>query len=150
MPLTPIEIKNKTFSRAFNGYNRSQVKAFLSVIAKEIEDLRNEKATLLQKIDELTIKIENFEKNEKLLKDTLLTAQKATADIKDNARKEAELIVSKAKMDAENIIKEANERLKKIQDKVNELESQKLNIVSQIKSLMNNISMLIEKNTTPK
>lgn len=150
MPLTPIEIKNKTFSRALNGYNRSQVKAFLSIIAKEIEDLRNEKATLLQKIDELTMKIDNFEKNEKLLKDTLLTAQKATADIKDNARKEAELIISKAKMDAENIIRDANERLRKIQDKVNELESQKLNIVSQIKSLITNISTLIDKDITHK
>ena len=150
MPLTPTEIKNKTFSKAFGGYNRDEVKAFLTVISKEIEELRNEKVSFAQKVDELSVRINGFEKNERLLKDTLMTAQKATSDIKDNARKEAELIITKAKMDAENIKKETQEQMRKIQEKINELESHKINLISQIKSILSSLSMQIDRETYKK
>jgi cell division initiation protein len=150
MPLTPTEIKNKTFSKGFGGFNREEVKAFLTVISKEIDELRNEKVALAQKVDELSVRINGFEKNEKLLKDTLMTAQKATSDIKDNARKEAELIITKAKMDAENIKKEAQEQVRKIQEKINELESHKINLIGQIKSIISNLTMQMERDTYKK
>jgi len=150
MPLTPIDIKNKTFSKAFGGYNRNEVKAFLVVISKEIEELRNEKVTLAQKVDELSIRISGFEKTERLLKDTLMMAQKATIDIKDNARKEAELILSKAKIDADSLKKDTQEQVRKMQEKINELESQRINLVIQIKSLISNASMLVERETQKK
>ena len=147
MPLTPNEIKNKTFPKGFGGYNRDEVKAFLTIISKELDELRNEKVALAQKVDELTVRIEGFEKNEKLLKDTLLTAQKATTDIKDNARKEAELIITKAKMDAESIKKDTQEQVRKIQEKINELESHKINLIGQIKSIISNLTMQIDRDT---
>ncbi len=147
MPITPNEIKNKTFSKGFGGFNRDEVKAFLTIISKELDELRNEKIALAQKVDELTVRIEGFEKNEKLLKDTLLTAQKATTDIKDNARKEAELIITKAKMDAESIKKDTQEQVRKIQEKINELESHKINLIGQIKSIISNLTMQIDRDT---
>jgi cell division initiation protein len=150
MPLTPIEIKNKTFSVAFSGYNRNQVKAFLVAVSKEFEDLRNERISLAQKLDELSVKLATYEKTEGLLKDTLITAQKATTDIREAAKKEAENIVNKAKIDAENLKKETQEQMRKINEKINELESHKINLVSQIKSLMMNISMLIDKESSQK
>lgn len=105
MPLTPNEIKNKSFTKGFAGYNRDEVKVFLTQISKEIEELRAERATLAQKNDELSIKLGEYEKHGTLLKETLITAQKATTDIKDNARKESELIITKAKIDGENLKK---------------------------------------------
>ena len=145
MPLTPIEIKNKTFSVAFKGYNKNQVKAFLITLSKEYEDMRNERVALAHKVDELSIRLAAFEKTEGLLKDTLVTAQKATTDIKDTARKEADLIVGKAKMEAENVKKEAQEQMRKINERINELESHKMNLIGQIKALVTNITMLIDR-----
>lgn len=150
MPLTPIDIKNKTFSKAFGGYNKNQVKAFLTLVSKEFEDLRNERITLAQKVDELSVRLATLEKTENLLKETLLTAQKATTDIKDAAKKEAENIINKAKFDAENIKKDMQEQIRKITERINELESYKINLTSQIKSLMSNITMQIERESGQK
>ncbi len=150
MPLTPIEIKNKTFRVAFSGYNKNQVKAFLTTLSKEFEDLRNERVALAQKVDELFAKLMTYEKTENLLKETLITAQKATTDIKDAAKKEAETIVTKAKMEAENLKKDAQEQIRKITEKINELESHKINLIGQIKSIMTNIAMLVDKETGQK
>lgn len=150
MPLTPIDIKNKTFSKAVGGYNKNQVKAFLIMVSKEFEDQRNERIALAQKVDELSVKLATLEKTENLLKETLLTAQKATTDIRDAAKKEAENIINKAKIDAENIKKEVQEQMRKITERINELESHKINFISQIKSLMNNITMQIERESGQK
>lgn len=145
MPLTAIDIKNKTFAKGFGGYNREEVKAFLIMVSKEIEELRNERVTLAQKADELSIKLAQYEKTEGLLKETLVTAQKATVDIKDNAKKECDLIVSKAKADAEHIKRQTQEQIQKMQDKISELESYKMNLVSQLKTLVTSVSMIIDK-----
>ncbi len=145
MPLTPIDIKNKTFGKGFGGYNREEVKAFLIMMSKEIEELRNERVSLAQKVDELSVKLNQYEKHDGLLKETLVTAQKATNDIRDNAKKEADLIVNKAKIDAENIRKQAQDQMQKIQDKITELESYKMNLTNQLKSLITSVSMVVDK-----
>lgn len=145
MPLTPIEIKNKSFSTAISGFNKKEVKAFLSMVSKEIEDLRNERASLAQKVDELSMRIAGIEKTETLLKETLMTAQKATTEIKDNAKKEAELIISKAKAEAENIKHNLQEQIRRTEKIIEDLQMQKINLISQIKSMITNFSMLIEQ-----
>jgi cell division initiation protein len=91
-----------------------------------------------------------LEKHENLLKDTLVTAQKATTDIKDNARKECELLITKAKMDAENMKKDAMEQIRKLQEKINELESYKINLIGQTKALITNVSVLLDKELSQK
>jgi cell division initiation protein len=145
MPLTSIDIKNKTFSTSIRGYSKDEVKAFLSIVSKELDDLRNDRVLLSQKVDELSVRLAAMEKTEGLLKDTLITAQKATTDIRDAAKKEAENIINKAKFDAENIKKEVQDQMRKITERINELESHKINLVSQIKSFMSNITMQIER-----
>jgi len=150
MPLTPLDIKNKTFSTSLRGYSKDEVKAFLAVVGKELDDLRNERVSLAQKIDVLSVRLVTLEKTEGLLKDTLITAQKATTDIRDAAKKEAENIVNKAKLDAENIKKEVQEQMRKITERIHELESHKIDLIGQIKSLISNISMQIERETSQK
>lgn len=150
MPLSPIDIKNKTFGKSFGGYNREEVKAFLVIVSKEIEDLRNERIALAQKVDELSIKLAQYEKTETLLKETLITAQKATTDIRENTKKECELIINKAKADAEQIKKQALEQIQKLQDKINELESQKFTLLNQLKSLISTINLIVERELTTK
>ncbi|MCX7785653.1 MAG: DivIVA domain-containing protein [candidate division WOR-3 bacterium] len=145
MPLTPIEIKNKNFSTAIGGFNKKEVKAFLAIVSKEIEELRNERASLAQKVDELSMRIAGIEKTEALLKETLMTAQKATSEIKDNAKKEAELIISKAKTEAENIKHHLQEQIQRMEKVIADLQVQKINLISQIKSMITNFSMLIEQ-----
>ena len=80
MPITPIDIKKKKFSSQLRGLNPQEVKNFLDVIATEMEALRKERSLLAEKIDELSAKLEGYQKTEKLLKDTLVTAQQTTLD----------------------------------------------------------------------
>ncbi|MBS4016587.1 MAG: DivIVA domain-containing protein [Candidatus Latescibacteria bacterium] len=145
MPLSSIEIKNKTFAKSFGGYNREEVKVFLTMISKEMEELRNERLELAQKADELSVRLNQYEKTEGLLKETLVTAQKATNDIKDNAKKEADLIISKARADSENLKRQTQEQVQKLQEKISELEAYKFNLLTQLKSLIASVAMIVDR-----
>lgn len=43
MPLTPLDIHNKEFSKGFRGYNEDEVNEFLDQIMKDLEILMKEK-----------------------------------------------------------------------------------------------------------
>lgn len=43
MPLTPLDIHNKEFSKGFRGYNEDEVNEFLDQIMKDLEILTKEK-----------------------------------------------------------------------------------------------------------
>jgi len=81
---------------------------------------------------------------EKILKDTMITAQKITEDIKLNAKKEGELIISQAEMQAEKILKTAQDRLNDIIDDINELKRQRAMFEATLKSLIEKHNKLLE------
>lgn len=46
MPLTPLDIHNKEFSKGFRGYDEDEVNEFLDQIIKDYEILIREKKSL--------------------------------------------------------------------------------------------------------
>ena len=50
MPLTPLDIHNKEFSKGFRGYNEDEVNEFLDQIMKDLEILTKEKKELETKL----------------------------------------------------------------------------------------------------
>ncbi|MBM3323936.1 DivIVA domain-containing protein, partial [candidate division WOR-3 bacterium] len=90
MPITPLDVRKKTFATQLRGFAPAEVRAFLALVADELEELRKERGTLVERLDELTGRIEAFQRTEQLLKETLVTAQKATGEMRNVARQEAE------------------------------------------------------------
>ena len=50
MPLTPVDIHNKEFSRGFRGYDEDEVNEFLDQVIKDLELIIREKKELEDKI----------------------------------------------------------------------------------------------------
>ncbi len=109
--LTPLEIQKQTFPRKFQGYDPDDVRAYLHMVAEEIERLVRETDHLARENGILREDLEDHANRERILKDTLLSAQKVAEDIVGNARKEAELIVKDAELLAERLIGQAMQRV---------------------------------------
>jgi DivIVA domain-containing protein len=84
--LTPLEIQKQTFSRGLKGYNPDDVRAYLHLVAEEIERLLRENDRLSRDAAMLREDIEDHTNRERILKDTLLSAQKVAEDLTANAR----------------------------------------------------------------
>jgi cell division initiation protein len=96
------------------GYNRGQTDRLLEDIASSFEDVWRERADLADKVEQLEADLVRFKELETLLRTTLMSAERATGDMKEQARREAELILGEAHAEARKLQRDAiadNERL---------------------------------------
>lgn len=124
MPLTPLDIHNKEFSRGFRGYDEDEVNDFLDQIIKDYETLIREKKDLEQKVNNSEEKLSHFSSIETTLNKSILVAQQTAEEVKQNANKEARLIVMEAKKNADRIINEALEKSRKVTINIEELKKE--------------------------
>jgi len=112
--LTPMDIQNKEFERAFRGYRQDDVDEFLERVAKEYERIVKEKMSLEEKVALLEDKLAQYQKLENTLHNSIIVAQETAEDVKRNANKEAELIRREAEKEARRIIDEARYKASRI------------------------------------
>jgi cell division initiation protein len=108
MALTPVEIRHLTPPRTrFGGYKRSATDSLLEDIAASFEDVWRERADLADKVEQLETDLVRFRELETLLRTTLVSAEQASAQVRDQARREAELILTQAHGEAREIQRRA-------------------------------------------
>lgn len=124
MPLTPLDIHNKEFSRTLRGYNQDEVNEFLDHVIKDYESLIRENKTLQDKSVQLEERLSHFQNIEESLSKSIIVAQETAEEVKANARKEASLIVKEAEKNADRIINEALLKARQATMQLDELNKQ--------------------------
>ncbi|MET3698061.1 cell division initiation protein [Bacillus oleivorans] len=137
MPLTPLDIHNKEFTKGFRGYDEDEVNEFLDQVIKDFEILIREKKELEQKYKDLSEKLGHFTNIEETLNKSIVIAQEAAEEVRRNAQKEAKLIVKEAEKNADRIVNESLTKARKIALDVEELKKQS-------KVFRNRFRMLVE------
>ncbi len=107
MPDTPVELRHVSFRRALFGYRKATVDRVLESTIESFEDVWRERADLADKVEFLEAEIVRHRELEALLRTTLISAEKAAHELKDQARREAELILTEAHGEARAIAREA-------------------------------------------
>ena len=117
MALTPVEIRHMSPPRtALRGYRVAETDKLLEDIAASFEDVWRERADLADKIEQLETDIVRYKEIEALLRETLVSAERAASELREQARREADLILTEAHAEARRVQREAlveNERLLK-------------------------------------
>lgn len=124
MPLTPLDIHNKEFTRTFRGYDEDEVNEFLDQVIKDYETVIREKKELEEKVSKLEEKLGHFNNIEETLNKSILVAQETAEEVKGNASKEARLIIKEAEKNADRIINEALNKSRRVAIEVEELKKQ--------------------------
>lgn len=137
MPLTPLDIHNKEFTKGFRGYDEDEVNEFLDQVIKDYEMVIREKEELKEKIIGMKEKLSHFANIEDTLNKSILIAQETAEDVKRNAQKEAKLIIKEAEKNADRIINDSLSKSRKIAFEIEELKKQS-------KVFRNRFKMLIE------
>jgi cell division initiation protein len=107
MALTPVEIRHITLGRSLFGYGRAHVDKLLDDIVNSFEQVWRERADLADKVENLEQELVRHRELETLLRTTLVSAERAAAQLKDQARREAELVVTEAHAEARKITRDA-------------------------------------------
>jgi len=118
--LTPLDIHNREFKKSLRGYDVDEVDEFLDEVIRDFEGLYKENLDLKDTIQKMEENINHYKELEKTLQNTMVLAQQTADEAKQNASKEAELIIWEAQKKAEQIISEVQsevlERTKSLEE----------------------------------
>lgn len=134
--ITPIEILNKEFDKRFRGYDEEQVHDYLTVIVSELERLTRENTDLTQQLATSQEKLRYFEQLQDSLNNSIVVAHEAAERLKQNARKEAELILFEAEREADRLIIDANANVQRIITNNEELRRNGQQLQAQIRHML--------------
>jgi len=104
MPLSPIDIHNKEFTKAFRGYAEDEVNEFLDQIIKDYEILLREKKEVDKQLEMALEQARHFNTLEETLQKSIVVEQEAADEVRRNSQKETKLIVKEAEKNADRIV----------------------------------------------
>lgn len=121
MPLRPHDVKHKQFRRVLRGFDEQEVFDYLSEVARKMQQLMKDNASLRDKVEEYAGRMEQYNRMEEVLQDALLVAQEAAAEVKNNALEEAKLIRQEAQQEAQAIRRAAQQEVAQAEASYNSL-----------------------------
>lgn len=141
--LTPLEIQKQTFGKTMRGFDVDEVRGYLHLVAEEIERLLKDVDRLTRENGMLREELYEQSQREQILKDTLLSAQKVSEELRFNARKEAELIVKDAELLSERMIGQAMERVGDIERRIQDLKITRREIRNKVQSALGTFEQMV-------
>ena len=143
--LTPLDIKKQEFDVKFRGYNADEVDSFLDIVGADYEKLYKDNIDLRQNINALNAEIEKYRAMETALKESILLAQSAAEEIKQNANEKAANIIAEAHNRAAEIVKDADSQLSTKKAELSQLKIEIGKYHASIKGICNGILEILEK-----
>ncbi|PYQ46407.1 MAG: hypothetical protein DMF77_00895 [Acidobacteria bacterium] len=144
MKISPMDIQRQTFGQRFRGLDRDEVRAYLNIVAEEVAALQMERDRLDQELQSLRSLIDEHRNRETILKNTLLTAQRVSEEIRDNARKEAETTVKEAEMQADRLVELAQGRAHEVERGILDLRAHRSALRTDVRALITRLSHLLD------
>jgi cell division initiation protein len=144
MRMTPMEIRQQQFdTQFFRGCDVQQVDAYLNNVADDYEELMKENSLLKEQLTVLEERTRGIEEREKLLQETLVAAQRMSEELKENARREAQLIVREAELQAEKLMEAARAEEAKIKEEILNLRRTRRQVAESLRSSIESCQRLI-------
>lgn len=114
MPITSLEIKDKTFSTKFRGFDPEEVDEFLDIVVRDYEDLVRNNHEMERHIRSLEERLSYFDEMKDSLSQSVLIAQDTAERVKQAAQERSNNIIKQAEQDAQRLLEEAKYKANEI------------------------------------
>jgi cell division initiation protein len=144
MKISPMDIQRQAFGRRFRGYDPEEVRTYLTLVAEEVAALQRERDALEQDAQSLRGLIDEHRERETILKNTLLTAQRLSEDIRENARKQGESVVKEAELQADKLLELAQNRAHEVERAILDLRAHRSSLRTDIRALVTRLTHILD------
>ena len=107
--LTPLDVRTQEFVGALRGYERGQVDHFKLQVAEELERLTRDRMQAEERLRSAQEQLKTFRERERAMNEALVAAQQLREDSRQQAEREAELILKEAQAEAYRIVAQARQ-----------------------------------------
>lgn len=149
MKVTPVDIQQIGFRRAFRGYDRQEVDAFLTGLSETFEEMNKENREAKERIAALETSLEELKRKEDLLNQTLVSAERMVDDMKRQAQREAELRIREAEVAAETLTRKAREERVTIEQDLITWRRRQIEMVEQFRGFLKGIEKSLDLAVDP-
>ena len=144
MRITPLDIQQMVFKVTFRGYDKEEVNRFLEELAQTVELLNRDYAVQREKVIFLEQQLGELKRTEATLSSTLLAAQSLAEDVKQNAHREADLVIKEAELKAGELMHRARVELTDTQRDLSALQKQRLLMVERLRASLRMFERMLE------
>ncbi|MDO8666383.1 MAG: DivIVA domain-containing protein [Gemmatimonadales bacterium] len=113
--LTPLDVRKQEFKKTMRGYEPLAVEDFRSRAADELERVLRERMALEERLRHVEERLKEYKARDKAMNDALVAAQQLRAETREQAEREAQMIVREAEADAERRLERARRELDRIE-----------------------------------
>ncbi len=136
MSLTPVEIRHVHLPRRPLGYSRTVVDDLLARITASFETVWRERADLRDELDRLEAEVARYKELDVLLRNTLVSAERAADELRAQAGKEADLILEEARLRAREIAAEADAERERVRTEIRRLRALETEVRSRYRAFL--------------
>ena len=123
MALTPVEIRHIKLSRSLFGYSRGVIDELLEDIVESFEQVWRERADLADKIERVEEDLVRYRELETLLRTTLVSAERASQELREQARRETQVMLEEAHAEARKVRRDAVADLERMRTEARRIRS---------------------------
>ena len=135
--LSPLDVRRWDFgARSFRGYDAQKVEDFRNQVAEELERLTRVSQDLEQKARGFHEQLRAFRERDKALNDALVSAQQLRSEIREQAEREAQLILREARAEGERMVDQARAEVRRLEADIAALEKSRITYIGQLRALV--------------
>ncbi len=134
--LTPLDIRRYDFGSALRGYDRARVDTFRDQVSHEVERLTKHVQSLESKAQGFHEQLRAFRDRDKALNDALVSAQQLRSEVKEQAEREAQLIIREAKAAAERLLDQIQSDVRTAKAELDGLHRQRRAYLAQLRVMV--------------
>jgi DivIVA domain-containing protein len=134
--LTPLDVRRTDFPAALRGYDKARVDEFRDRVANELERLTRVSQELEAKAKGFHEQLRAFRERDKALNEALVSAQQLRTDTREQAEREAQLIIREARAEGARKVDEARADVRRLAVEIESLERARRAYLAQFRSMV--------------
>jgi DivIVA domain-containing protein len=134
--ITSLDVRRFDFGRSLRGYDPAKVEQFREQVAEEMDRLNRINQDLDTKARSFHEQLRAFRERDKALNDALITAQQLRAEVRDQAEREAQLLLKEAQSEGERIVETARAEVRRMEQELDALDRSRRTYLAQMRALL--------------
>jgi DivIVA domain-containing protein len=134
--LTSQDVRRFDFGRSLRGYNPAKVEQFRDQVAEEMERLARVNQDLDTKARSFHEQLRAFRERDKALNEALVTAEQLRAEVRDQAEREAQLVLKEAQAEGERLIEAARAEVRRMEQELDAMDRSRRTYLAQMRTLL--------------
>jgi len=142
--VTPLDIRRQRFRKGMRGYDPGEVDAFLEMLADAWEESSQKSDTETKELEVLRARASDFDRMEGAVREVLVAQQKSADVAREEANREADLIIRDAELKAQKMLDEARKRVQILTEAIRELQDRRMEVLMKMNSFIESQKSMVK------